>query len=213
MNWKNRIVGYADVAPSELLANPRNFRIHPKNQQDALTAVIDEVGFVSPVIVRAGTDTVIDGHLRVTLAMRSNQKTIPVTYVDLSESEEALILATFDPLSAMAVSDAQLLRELLEDVSTGDAALQSMLSELAEREGIIPPDTFDPNSEWQGMPEFDNGDAFPMKQVTINFASVADVERFARLMEQNITMKTKSIWYPAKNLESIRDKAYVSATS
>lgn len=134
--WKNRIVGYGDVEPSSLLANAQNWRIHPKHQQAALKGVIDEVGFVSPVLVQAGTDMVIDGHLRVTLAMRDNVATIPVTYVDLDDREAALILATFDPLSAMAATDAAQLEALLRDVSTSDAAVMQMLSELAESSGV-----------------------------------------------------------------------------
>lgn len=49
--WRNRIVGYADVAASDLSANPLNARLHPAAQRAALTAVLDDVGFVAPVIV------------------------------------------------------------------------------------------------------------------------------------------------------------------
>lgn len=137
--WRNRIVGYADVEPSQLLANPQNYRRHPKPQQDALSGVIDEVGYLDPVLVQHGTDLVIDGHLRVELAMRQGQATIPVKYVDLTDAEAALVLATFDPLSAMAFHDAANLSALLDSVSTADAAVMAMLSELAESAGIIPP--------------------------------------------------------------------------
>ena len=33
--WRNRIVGHGEEAPDQLLANPKNWRIHPKAQQDA----------------------------------------------------------------------------------------------------------------------------------------------------------------------------------
>ena len=101
-NWRNRIIGIEDVAPDSLLANPANWRIHPKHQQDALEGVLNEVGSVQQVIVNQRTGNLIDGHLRVTLAMRRNEATIPVNYVDLSPEEESLILATLDPLSALA---------------------------------------------------------------------------------------------------------------
>lgn len=138
--WKNRIVGYADVPPDQLLANPANFRRHPKEQSAALSGLIDEIGYIDPVLVQHGTDLVIDGHLRIELAMRTNQPTIPVKYVDLTDEETALALATFDPISAMAFHDAAALKELLDEVSTSDAAVMAMLSKLAEDEGIIPPD-------------------------------------------------------------------------
>src|SRR5689334_15504725 len=123
--WRNRIVGYADVPPDQLLANPRNFRRHPKPQQDALSGLIAEVGYLDPVLVQAGTDTVIDGHLRVEQAIREKQPTIPVQYVDLTDAEADLALASFDPISAMAYHDAENLRALLDEVSTGDAAVMA----------------------------------------------------------------------------------------
>ncbi len=138
--WRNRIAGHGEESPEQLLANPRNFRIHPKGQQNALLGVLDEVGIVDEVIVNKRTGFLVNGHLRVSLAMRTNQPSIPVKYVDLSEEEEALILATFDPISALAVVDAAVLDDLLRDVQTGNAAVQEMLAGLAEGAGIISPD-------------------------------------------------------------------------
>ena len=34
--WRNRITGSGEEAPDQLLANPANWRTHPKAQQDAL---------------------------------------------------------------------------------------------------------------------------------------------------------------------------------
>lgn len=138
--WQNRITGYGSEAPDQLLANPRNWRTHPATQTDALAGVLSEVGVVQNVIVNERTGYVVDGHARIALALRTGQAAIPVTYVDLSEDEEALILATLDPLSAMAGTDAAKLDDLLRDVSTGDAATQQMLDDLATAAGIVPPD-------------------------------------------------------------------------
>ena len=41
--WRNRITGSGDEAPDQLLANPANWRIHPKAQQDALAGALDQV--------------------------------------------------------------------------------------------------------------------------------------------------------------------------
>lgn len=134
--WQNRIVGYGEEAPEDLLANALNFRIHPKAQQDALLDTINEVGFVDEVIVNRRTNNMVNGHLRVTLAMRTGQASIPVKYIDVSEAEERVILATFDPISALATTDAQKLDELLHEVSTGSAAIQQMLDDMAESAGL-----------------------------------------------------------------------------
>lgn len=136
--WRSRIIGHGEEAPDQLLASPLNFRIHPKNQQDALAGALDQIGWIQDVIVSQRTGHVIDGHLRVSLAISRNEPSIPVVYVDLDEHEEKLALATIDPLSAMAATDAEKLDELLREVSAGDAALQAMLDQLAQDAGVVP---------------------------------------------------------------------------
>lgn len=135
--WRNRIVGSGVKPAADFLANELNWRLHPKHQQDALAGVLSEVGWVQEVVENVRTGRVIDGHLRITLALRQGDETpVPYKQVDLSEEEEALILATLDPLAALATTDAAKLDELLREVQTGDAAVQQMLSELAESAGL-----------------------------------------------------------------------------
>ena len=207
--WKNRIVGYGEESPDQLLANPLNFRTHPKNQQDTLAGVLSEVGVVQNVIVNKRTGFVVDGHLRISLAMREHQPTVPVTYVDLDQSEEALILATLDPISAMATADRDKLDELLRDVSTGDAAVMQMLADLAADNGIVP--EFDAMEHWQGMPAFEQEDQTAEFQAKVNFKRIEDVEAFEQLIDQHIPRDRKSIWYPAVANTSYADKAYVDS--
>jgi hypothetical protein len=61
----------------------------------------------------------------------------------------------------------------------------------------------DPNEEWQGMPEFEQEDKTAFKSVTVHFANIVDMEEFAKLLDQTITEKTKSIWYPKKERENL----------
>lgn len=135
-SWRNRIVGHGEEEPAQLLANPRNWRIHPKAQQDALSGVLDEVGWVQSVTVNQQTGFVLDGHLRVALAISRQEPSIPVVYVDLTPEEEAEVLATLDPIGAMAAADKEKLDDLLREVQSGDDGVQAMLAELAEKGGI-----------------------------------------------------------------------------
>ena len=111
--WRNRIVGHADVPPAELTLNPRNWRTHPLEQQRALAGALAEVGWVTEVIVNRMTGRVVDGHLRIELALAREESTVPVTYVELSEDEERLVLASLDPIGAMADAEASALESLL----------------------------------------------------------------------------------------------------
>ncbi len=138
--WQNRIVGYADVDPKTLAPNPQNYRRHPKRQGDAVTGSLNELGWIQDVLVNKTTGRMIDGHLRVELALQHGAQSVPVKYVELSEAEERLALATLDPLTYMAETDAAALGALLEGVNTGDAALQEMIAQLAEENGLFKPD-------------------------------------------------------------------------
>jgi hypothetical protein len=53
--WRNRITGSGEEAPDQLLANPANWRIHPKAQQNALAGALDAVGWVQQVLVNRRT--------------------------------------------------------------------------------------------------------------------------------------------------------------
>lgn len=128
--WKSRIVGHGQEAPGQLLANPSNWRTHPREQQAALEGVLDQVGWVQGVVVNKRTGHLIDGHLRVTLAMRHNESEIDVDYVDLSQEEEDLVLATLDELAGMATTDDDKLKALVERVKANTPAVQDVIDRL-----------------------------------------------------------------------------------
>jgi ParB-like chromosome segregation protein Spo0J len=154
--WKNRIVGHSDRDPRELCANPLNYRVHPLAQAEGLRAVLDQVGLVQGVIVNRTTGRLIDGHLRVDAAIGNGEATIPVTEVELTEEEERLVLATFDPLGAMAGVDAELLDSLLGEVASTNesAAIAGILATLEDaRVGVVP------------FPELPTGDRPPLRQM------------------------------------------------
>lgn len=143
--WRNRMVGEGTEAPDQLLANPRNWRIHPHEQEQALVAVLDKVGWVTRVIVNKRTGFVIDGHLRVASAISRGEASVPVTYVDLTEAEEMQILATFDATTGMAVMDAEKYRDLVAEAGIDSADMLLAVEHAADLAGadIAPPDADD----------------------------------------------------------------------
>lgn len=50
---------------------------------------------------------------------------------------------------------------------------------------------------WVGMPEFENEAKKAHKSLTIHFRNEEDYQEFSQLVEQPLTRKSKSIWYPA----------------
>jgi hypothetical protein len=132
---RDRIKELRRVKASDLLANPKNWRTHPKGQSDALSAVLREVGYADALLARETPQglELIDGHLRQKL---TPDQEVPVLILDVTEDEAAKILLTLDPLASLAVADKQALDALLHEVSTGDAALSQMLSDLAAESGL-----------------------------------------------------------------------------
>lgn len=143
--WNNRICGHDEVDPSTLNMHDLNWRVHTDEQRRALAAAIDDVGFVRSVLVSKRTGTILDGHLRVTLAIADNVRAIPVEYVDVDEAEEAEILATLDPLSAMAGADPSKLADLATKFDLDSHDLKGLI------DGIL--GDFDPLDDDEGKPD------------------------------------------------------------
>lgn len=62
---------------------------------------------------------------------------------------------------------------------------------------------------WKGMPEFVQEDQEPFKTIFVHFETRADMEAFAELVKQRITLNTKSIWYPCAEIGRFAGKSYV----
>lgn len=126
MTWANRIVSQEEVDPNELLDHPDNWRRHPSVQRAALEGALNEVGWVQNVVVNQRTGRIIDGHLRVDSA-RAEGVNVPVVYVDLSDDEESIVLASMDTITGLAEHDHEQLAELISSLHVQDDALAELL--------------------------------------------------------------------------------------
>jgi len=64
--------------------------------------------------------------------------------------------------------------------------------------------------EWQDMPEFVQEKKQEYQKIIIRFRNKEDVDNFAKLIHQNLTSKTQSIWFPKLIPNSYKNKRYVS---
>ena len=124
---RDRIVELRRVAAHELVPNPRNWRRHPARQAAALRSVLEEVGYADALLARALPDgrlMLIDGHLR---AETTPDQTVPVLVLDVDEAEANKLLATLDPLAAMAETDKLAFKDLAGFIQTDSAELRELL--------------------------------------------------------------------------------------
>ena len=134
MQIRDRIKELRRVPASELLPNPKNWRLHPASQENALRSILADIGFADVAIARetpAGL-VLIDGHLRAEVAKDTE---IPVVIVDLNDEEADKVLATLDPISSMAEADSDLLENLIAN-SDFSEDLSDLLNKIIDRQEI-----------------------------------------------------------------------------
>jgi len=100
-----------------------------------MKAALGEIGFADAVLARETADglELIDGHLRT--EMVPDEK-IPVLVLDVTEAEADKLLATLDPLAAMATTDAAKLGDLISHLTVSSKDLQQVVDETAAGAGI-----------------------------------------------------------------------------
>lgn len=55
---------------------------------------------------------------------------------------------------------------------------------------------FDWESEWWGMPEYKQKDLTGLHKVVVHFKTQEDIDAFAKLVDQKVTINTRSLWFP-----------------
>jgi len=135
-NWQNRILSLDHVDPKTLIENPLNFKEHPDLQRRMMEGILDDVGWVDTVLVNKRTGHVIDGHMRLKLAIERGEATVPVLYIDVDEEEESNILATLDPVGTFAKERSEMVSSILENVNTKNANVLDLLERVAKRNRV-----------------------------------------------------------------------------
>ena len=66
----------------------------------------------------------------------------------------------------------------------------------------------DPMGEWVDMPEYLQEDLRPHRTLYVHFRNDDDVSKFFEIMKQKYTEKTKYIWFPEQEINSVENKRY-----
>ncbi len=145
MAIQNRIKEYRTVKGSELNANPLNWRKHPQSQVDVMSAILGEIGNIDVLKVVETEDglMLIDGHLRSDIMAN---EAVEVAVLDLDETEQRKVLATFDPIAMMAQRDQDIYLELAASVESENVGINDLLEAVANDNwyAIEPMPTFEP---------------------------------------------------------------------
>lgn len=157
---------------------------------------------------------IIDGHQRriVLLSLREEGYEIPelpVVWVAADSFEQAK-----RKVLAQASQYGQVEREGLLDLMA-EAELKTLDLLQNFRFPEIPPILFideenDPYAEWKGMPSFRQEDKLGFQVITVHFSDQKGVDKFAELVEQKISPKTRSLWFPEVPFDRTEKERYQS---
>src|SRR5436305_6289579 len=133
---RDRVREFGRVPARDLLDNDGNPRRHPQAQRDALRGVLEQVGVAAALVAyrserNGGRLTLIDGHLR----RQDYDLDWPTLILDVTDAEADLLLATHDPLAALAEYDRSRLEALVQEVRAKSPEVVGMLKELAAKAG------------------------------------------------------------------------------
>lgn len=137
MAVRNRVVEMKMVRVGDIIPAPWNPRVHGEQQRNAVQGSLDELGITDALKVRTledGRYMLWDGHLRQDLLSGLDPDTeVPVIVTDLDEKEAKKAVLVHDPLGAMADTNDERMRELIEEVgATSSDALAALIDSLAQ---------------------------------------------------------------------------------
>jgi hypothetical protein len=200
---------YKLILTADLIPYARNSRTHSEAQVTKIASSIKEFGFINPVVTD-GKNGIVAGHGRVLAANKLGLKEVPcVEAAHLTEAQKRAYVIADNRMALDAGWDFEMLKVELKDLEELKFDLTMTGFDLGEMANIfLEKQTGETNAEaeWKGMPEFDAQDPC-FRKIVVNFDSQHDVDAFANLLAQDITEKTKSIWFPEKerrDLESVR---------
>lgn len=99
--------------PKSLASNELNWKKHTQRQHQALDATLDANGWAGALLYNERTKKLIDGHGRKDRAIKRGEKLVPVLVGSWTEEQEKQLLATLDPIGAMAQTNSAALSSLL----------------------------------------------------------------------------------------------------
>lgn len=166
MRNRDRIKSLVRVKAGDLLPSPKNWRVHTDEQRNVLQSLLAQVGLVDAVLVRETEHglQLIDGHLRASL---DGEAMLPALILDVTDKEADLILATFDPVSALATADATKFAELVEHLGKRSEAVEQMFAQLTKANGMF-------EAAEAEFPELPIGDRTTLR--TMNFTVTEEQE-------------------------------------
>lgn len=199
----------------------RNANKHTERGLRLLSESIDRDGWIGALTVAADGET-FDGSARLVTAQQDSQLEPIIVHTTGDKPVIVVrddILTADDPkakrLGVMAnhvtATDWEPDAAILAEIARDDAVIAALANEEPKLLAVLNQGNIvtDPSQEWQGMPEFKNTEK-AFKSIYVHFETEDAVRNFSELIEQEISEKTKYIWYPIKERQDLKSQEFVN---
>jgi hypothetical protein len=173
---------------------------------------IKEFGWQQPIVVDKD-NVIIVGHSRLSAAKLLQYKTVPVLVADISPEKAKAYRIADNKTNEYSDWDFSALNKEFTDLLDSNYDLDSLGFEEHELESLIIFDDsntkwLDQKEEWQDMPEYDHDDQTPYRSIIMHFMKKEDLETFLKLIKQDVTDRTRWLYFPRQENQVLKDKAY-----
>jgi len=177
---------------------------NPRNNQNAIdwvAASIKEFGFKQPIVVDKEF-VIVAGHTRYEAAKKLGMTDVPVwVATDLTPQQIKAYRIADNKVASMSSFNNDMLALEFKDLQDANydlintAFTEAEIADVTLERELGKTNAYD---EWEGMPDYDQEHGTTYRTLTVSFRNEEDVQEFAKLMNQKLTEKTRSLWYPEK---------------
>ncbi len=115
----NLIMEIQKVDIDKLKPLPFNPKIHPEDQINRIVKSLNEFGFTNPILATKD-NYIMAGHGRVEAARKAGIGKVPVIYFDFDLNKAKAYNIADNRLAELAEDDMPKLKDLLQDIDTGE---------------------------------------------------------------------------------------------
>jgi hypothetical protein len=185
-------------------------RIHTPEQVKQIADSMERFGVTTPVLVDEDGELIF-GHGRYRAAQELKLDYLPVSVAHgWTQDEKKAYRITDNQLALNSGWDIPLLEAEVKELKLEGFELNLLGFGDAQLAALTMPTVLDPLNEWRNMPEFFQPAKNAYRSILVHFSDQNGVDKFAKAIEQNITDKTRALWYPPVEVEQVMDKRWVS---
>lgn len=190
----------------------KNANRHTEHGLRLLEKSLQQDGFIDAQTVAADGE-MISGSARLEVAAdkfanakpiiveSDGTRPVIVKRVDIPNADDPRAKRLSVAANQIAKTDLNFDGDLLKEWAGEDEAIRKMFADYEWASVTGDYQEIDYKKAWEGMPEFEQKDLTAVKQILVSFNSMDNYKKFAKLINQNLTEKTRSVWYPERPME------------